>query len=115
MHDHVGGLAGDLAPALPVIAGARWFDAEDRPFVLRVECPLAFEEMVAALYGVVETSDITSDEELCGSVAVTLLAGGMGELKARAEEIRRGERHGVVGSPAFLAMCRQRVAALLKQ
>lgn len=51
MSDRAGFVPDEPAAGLPVISGGRWFDADGRPFVLRVECPLAFEEMVAALYG----------------------------------------------------------------
>jgi hypothetical protein len=113
MHDHAGAVPVNPAPALPVIAGARWFDGQNRPFTLRIECPLAFEEMVAALYGVVEPAEITGDEELCGCVAVTLAIEGMHSLARRAEQIRSDERGGALASPKFLALCRQRVASLL--
>ena len=114
MHDGAG-RPGDRragARALPVIADARWFDPVDGAFVLRVECPLTFDEMVAALYGVVEEGDIDGDDELCGSAAVTLLVGGLSALNERAARIRRDEQRGAIEAPAFLALCRRRVAAL---
>jgi hypothetical protein len=107
--------AGGRAAGLPVISGTRWFDPQNRPFVLRIECPLAFEELVAALYGAAEAGDMTSDEDLCGCVAVTLLIEGLAALGERARKIRADEGHGAVELPAFLAMCRQRVAALTRQ
>jgi len=73
MHDHADRLQGKPPAGLPVISGARWFGMGNRQLVLRIECPLAFDEMVAALYGTVEAGDMASDEELCGSVAVALL------------------------------------------
>jgi len=80
--------------------------------VLRIECPLSFDEMVAALYGVVEERDIEGDEDLCGSVVVAMLTGGLDGLKEQAARIRREELHGAIEAPAFLALCRLRVAAL---
>ena len=103
---------GDGTRVLPVIGDARWFDPVDGAFIVRVECPLSFEEMVAALYGVVEESDIDGDEELCGSVVVTLLNGGLTALKEHAARIRRDELLGAIESPGFLALCRRRVAGL---
>ena len=100
---------------MPVISGARWFGTRNRPLALRIECPLAFEEMVAALYGTAEPGDLASDEDLCGAVAVTLLIEGLPALRERAEKIRRDERRGAIESPAFLALCRQRVTALTGQ
>jgi len=113
--DHADRLQGKSPSGLPVISGARWFGTGNRPLVLRIECPLAFDEMVAALYGIVEAGDMASDEELCGSVAVALLIEGLPALHERAEKIRLDERRGAIESPAFLALCRQRVAALTGQ
>ncbi len=115
MPDHADRLQGKSPSGLPVISGARWFGTGNRPLVLRIECPLAFDEMVAALYGIVEAGDMASDEELCGSVAVALLIEGLPALHERAEKIRLDERRGAIESPAFLALCRQRVAALTGQ
>ncbi len=106
-------IPGNAHVALPVIAGARWFGPEVRPFVLRVEVPLTVEQMVAALYDVAQPDEISSDEGLCGSVAVTLLIEGLPRLEARATRLARDEQRGAVESPEFLAFCRQRVAALL--
>jgi hypothetical protein len=98
---------------LPVVTGDGWFDSEHRQFILCVEYPLSAEEIVAALYGVVEPADIATDEQLCGSVAVTLSNEGLAALTARAIKIRHDEQHGAVASPAFLTECRERVIALL--
>jgi hypothetical protein len=106
-------LAAELPVPLPVIRGARWFGAEPGPFVLRVELPLTLEEMVAALYDVVQPDEIDSDEGLCGSVAVTLLIEGLPALSARVGMLRKAEQSGAVESPEFLDLCRRRVEALL--
>ncbi len=100
-------------PPLPVISGSRWFEPEGRPFIVRIEVPLAFDEMVAALYGVAEPGDITGDHDLIGTVVVTVTLEGLPALAERAARIRRDEQRGAIESPAFLALCRQRVAALL--
>jgi len=102
----------DGAWALPVIRGARWFDPVDGAFIVRVECPLTLDEMVAALYGIFEESDIDGDEDLCGSVAVTMLICGLPALTERAAQIRHDELVGAIDAPAFLALCRRRVEAL---
>ncbi len=99
---------------LPVIKGDGWFDSGRRQFILCVEYPLSAEEMVAALYGVVEPADIATDEQLCGSIAVALSNEGLAALTARAIKIRHDEQHGAVASPAFLTECRERVIALLQ-
>jgi hypothetical protein len=115
MHNQADCLADGPEPGLPGICGARWFDTDNRPFVLRIECPLAFDEMVAALYGTAQADEMASDEDLCGSVAVVLLIEGLPTLQDRAAKIRADERHSAITSPAFLALCRQRVAALIGQ
>ena len=109
-NDH---MPGNAAVPLPVIAGARWFGPQVRPFVLRVEVPLTAEAMVAALYGVVRPDEISTAQELCGSVAVTLLLEGLPGVESRAIRLAEKEQCGAVESPGFLALCRQRVAALL--
>jgi hypothetical protein len=100
---------------LPVIRGSRWFDAAGGAFVLRVECPLSFDEMVAAVYGQVEEAEIEDDEDLCGCVVVSVLLGGLPALKERVRRIRHDEMAGAIASPEFLALCRRRVAALLSE
>ncbi len=111
--DDAGDRPGDQTAALPVVGGAEWFDTEDRPFVLRIDCPLSFDEMVAAIYGVGLADEIDSDDGLCGVVAVILVTEGLPGLQERAAKIRRAERRGLIEAPDFLALCRQRVAALL--
>jgi hypothetical protein len=99
----------------PAISGDAWFDADHRPFVLRVEYPLSAEEMVAALYGTADPQDIATVGDLYGAVAVTLSIEGLRGLAARAARIRRQEQRGGVESAAFLALCRERVTVLLAQ
>ena len=97
---------------LPMVQGDGWFDSDHRPFALRVEYPLTAEEMVAALYDVVEPQDMASDEDLCGSVAVTLACEGLPGLSGRVRKIQLQEQLGTVESAAFLGQCRGRVSAL---
>jgi len=106
-------LPGNARVRLPVISGPRWFGPEAEPFVLRMEVPLTVEDMVAALYGVVQTDEISRDEDLCGNVAITLLIEGLPGLESRAAKLTRDEQHGYVESPEFLDLCRKRVTALL--
>ena len=108
-------VGGPDRPGLPVIGGEGWFDTGGKPFVLRVEYPLTFDEMVAAIYGTAEPADLASDEDLCGSVAVTLSLEGLPGLSARVSKLRHAEGDGSIESAVFLATCRRRVAALLAQ
>ena len=70
--------------------------------------------IVVALYGAAQPDEIDSDEELCGTVVVTLLNAGLPALEACAARLRSDEERGNVDSPAFLARCRERVAKLLQ-
>src|SRR5712692_10830963 len=99
MRDPADSRPADPPPPLPVITGSRWFEAEGRPFILRVELPLAFDEMVAALYGTTVPGDITGDEDLIGAVVVTLTLEGLPALAERAARIRRDEQRGAIESP----------------
>jgi hypothetical protein len=107
------GAVGQVPLALPVIRGARWFGPEPRPFVLRVEVPLTCEEMVAALYGVVQPDEMTTGEDICGCVAVTVMLEGIPAVQARAARLCTSELRDGVESPEFLELCRQRVTELL--
>ena len=112
MPDQADGPRKELAAGLPVISGARWFDPVSRPVLIRIECPLTFNELVAALYTRAEADDLGSAEDLCGVVAVTLLLEGLPGLMEHAKKVRLDELRGAIESPAFLTLCRQRAAAL---
>jgi hypothetical protein len=99
--------------ALPVIRGPRWFGPEPKQFVLRAEIPVTFDEMVAVLYGTTDPDDVASVEDMCGSVIVALLAGGLSAVDSRAEDIRSKEHGAGVESPTYLTLCRRRVSALI--
>jgi hypothetical protein len=111
--DRVEADAVEVRSALPVIRGDRWFGSQPGPFVLRVELPLTGEEMVAALYGVVHSDEITTGEDLCGCVVVTVLLEGLPAVQERGARLRASELRGEVESPEFLGLCRQQVAGLL--
>lgn len=117
MHAHATPVLDDLTSAAaatsPVIGGGRWF--EPGPFVLRIERPMEFAEMVAALYGAVavEWDDLAADEDVWGLVAGEVTIRGMIAICADADHIERAEAAGGVDAPDWLAFCRQRVSALL--
>jgi hypothetical protein len=112
MHHQAGDPGKELAAGLPVISGARWFDPVSRPVLIRIECPLTFNEVVAALYNRADADDLASAEDLVGVVAVTLMLEGLPALMKHAEKIRMDEQRAAIVSPAFLTLCRQRAAAL---
>ena len=112
MHDQADDPRKELAAGLPVISGARWFDSVSRPVLIHLECPLTFDEVVAALYNRADADDLASAEDLCGVVAVSLLLEGLPGLMEHAEKVRLDERRGAIESPTFLTLCRQQAAAL---
>jgi hypothetical protein len=99
--------------ALPVIRGPRWFGSEPKQFVLRAEIPVTFDEMVAALYGTAGLEDLASAEDMCGSVVAALLVEGFQAFESRAEKLHRDDLAQRIDSPAFLSLCRRRVADLM--
>jgi hypothetical protein len=98
---------------LPVIRGPRWFGPEPKPFVLRAEIPVSFDEMVAAIYGTSGLEDLASAEDVCGSVVVAVLLEGLPALEVRSKQLRNNEAGIGVESAAFLGFCRRQVAALI--
>ncbi|HZR49215.1 MAG TPA: hypothetical protein VFB06_06830 [Streptosporangiaceae bacterium] len=97
-----------------VVPADGWFETEDRPYVLRMEVPLSVEEMVAALYSEhnrLTPAELASDQDVRGHIAVTLLAKGQPAIGYVAEQVREAEQSGSgVRAPAWLALCRRRVA-----
>lgn len=95
----------------PVISGPTWFDPA--PFVVRLEHPLTFDEMVAALYSTpyLTVVDIESAEDIWGYVASTVTERGMVALGGIAASIEAGW----VSEPGWLTACRQAVSALCAQ
>ncbi len=102
-------LAADAPVALPVISGAQWFGPAPRPFLLRVELPLTLEEMVAALYGVVQSGTCTlsagpaSNHAVIRTHSLPFHPGLVGDGPRRGLVQHRvdasGSRSGAVGSP----------------
>lgn len=96
----------------PVIGAGRWF--EPAPFVVRIERPMTFEAMVAALYesvGVIR-DDMATPEDVWGWVALEVSTRGMTAIDAAAQDIEQSERSGTVDDPDWLEFCRDRVTTL---
>lgn len=100
-------------PASPLITGGRWFDADGRPYLLRMELPVSAGEMVAALYGEYSRllpADLATDESVWASVAISVVHEGLHNIVRLADEIRKQERASELVTPEWLAFCRRRVA-----
>lgn len=101
----------------PVVSGGTWFETADRPFVLRVERPMSFDEMVAALYGAGLTpGELATPAKVWGHVAVSLTAFGCTWIEHQADQITAAEAAGQLDDAAaeWLATCRDAVAATVR-
>lgn len=102
------------AATSPVIGVGRWF--EPAPFVLRVERPLEFGEMVAALYSStgMTRDDLADPEDVWGQIAIEVTTRGLIAIDEAADSIEHAEQAGGwLSDPAWLAFCRERVSALV--
>lgn len=100
-------------PASPVITSGRWFDADGRPYIARMELPLSAEEMVAALYGEhprLMPADLEADESVWANAALVVVQDGLHEIDRIAATIRKQEQSPKLAAPEWLAFCRRRVA-----
>jgi hypothetical protein len=108
----------DTAPVSPLFTGGRWFDAVGLPCLLRMELPVATEGMVAALYreyARLLDTDLATDEDVWGRIAVVVVQDGLSKIWRTADEIRAQEQSGTLDAPDWLAFCRHRVAAVVGQ
>jgi hypothetical protein len=97
----------------PVIGAPQWF--EPGGYVVRVERPMSYAEMVAALYDSawLVADDLATPGDVWGQVASEVVSRGTASIQAAAAAIERAERAGAVDSPGWLAICRDRVASLV--
>ncbi len=102
-----------VTPASPLITAGRWFEADGRPYIARMELPLSAEEMVAALYGEhprLMPADLEADEGVWANAALVVVQDGLREIERIAVRIRQQERSPELAAPEWLAFCRRRVA-----
>src|SRR6266566_656207 len=102
-----------VRPASPVITADRWFDADGRPYIARMELPLSAEEMVAALYGEharLIPADLEADEDVWAHAALVVVQDGLHEIERIAAKIRKQKQSPTLAVPEWLAFCRRRVA-----
>jgi hypothetical protein len=101
-------------PVSPVIAGGVWLgdDDRDQPFVLQLRLPVSAADLAAALYDDDQLSpaDLAADENVWGFAAAAIVQDGMNAIERRADEIVRAEAWGTLANPAWLSVCRRRVA-----
>jgi hypothetical protein len=105
-----------MAVVSPVIAaGSGLFEAEGRPFVVRLELPVSAAEMVAALYcdhDRLSAVDLESGEDVWRRVALVVVQDGLNAVQELAGLIEEQEPEPGCGldAPGWLALCRRRVA-----
>lgn len=103
--------------ASPVItAGSGLFEAEGRPYVVRMELPLSAAEMVAALYGDhdrLRAGDLEDDEWVWRCIALVVVQDGLNAVEHLARLISAAEAGRVLAAPEWLALCRKRVAEVI--
>lgn len=87
------------------------FDDDGAQAILRMDLPLSFDDLVAALYATVVTDeDLTAaDEDLRSLATVGVACTGLWGIRAQSDRIRREEADGIIESPDRLVRCRQRV------
>ena len=104
----------EAVPVSPVIAGGVWLgdDDRDQPLVLQLRLPVSADDLAAALYDDDQLSpaDLAADENVWGFAAAAIVQDGMNAIERRADEILLAETRGTVANPAWLTLCRRRVA-----
>jgi hypothetical protein len=108
----------DTAPASPLFSGGSWLEANGRPCILRMELPIAADEMVAALYGEYQRlglDDLASAEGVWAHIALVVVQEGLHEVEELAGKIREQAQAAALEAPEWLAYRRRRVAAVVGQ
>jgi hypothetical protein len=105
----------EASPVSPVIAGEDgWLgdDDRDQPLTLQLRLPISAEELATALYDDHQLcpADLDKDENVWGFAAVAIVQDGLNAIQRRAEEIAFAESRHTLANPAWLALCRRRVA-----
>lgn len=105
----------EARPVSPVITredGWLGDDDRDQPLVLQLRLPVSADEMTAALYGDEQLSpaDLAADENVWGFAACAIAQAGMNHIERRADQIAVEEARGTLANPAWLELCRRRIA-----
>ncbi len=116
MHNHAIAVAGrrEASRVSPVIGGPVWLGDNDlnQPLVLRLRLPVSAAELAAALYydDHLSEADMADDTSVWGFAAVAIAADGQNAVLRRVAEIEAAQVCGTLADPAWLALCRRRVA-----
>ena len=104
--------AGPVSPVITREDGWLGDDDRDQPLVLQLRLPVSAGEMAAALYGDEQLSpaDLAADENVWGIAACAIAQDGMNHIERRADQIAVEETQGTLANPAWLELCRRRVA-----
>ena len=101
--------------ASPVISGENgWLgdDGRDQPLTLRLRLPVSAGELAAALYhdDHLTPADLAKDQSAWALAALTIIQDGLNAIQRRADEILLTEARAALANPAWLELCRRRVA-----
>lgn len=104
----------EAGPVSPVITGGAWLGDDDlnQSLTLQLRLPVSAEELATALYDDHQLcpGDLVKDENVWGFAAVAIVQDGLNAVQRRADEILVAEARGTLANPAWLAICRRRVA-----
>jgi len=101
--------------ASPVISGENgWLgdDGRDQPLTLRLRLPVSAGELAAALYhdDHLTPADLAKDQSVWALAALAIIQDGLNAIQRRADEILLTEARAALANPAWLELCRRRVA-----
>jgi len=101
--------------ASPVISGENgWLgdDGRDQPLTLRLRPPVSAGELAAALYhdDHLTPADLAKDQSVWALAALAIIQDGLNAIQRRADEILLTEARAALANPAWLELCRRRVA-----
>ena len=104
--------AGPVSPVISSENGWLGDDGWDQPLTLQLSLPVSAEELVTALYGDDHLSpgDLAADENVWAFAAVAIVQDGLTAIQRRADQIQADEARGRLMNPAWLELCRRRVA-----
>jgi hypothetical protein len=102
-------------PISPVISGENgWLgdDGRDQPLTLQLSLPVSAVELAAALYhdDHLTPADLAKDHGVWALAALAIIQDGLNAIQHRADEILAAEARGALANPAWLELCRRRVA-----
>ncbi len=105
----------EAGPVSPLISGENgWLgdNGHDQPLILQLRLPVSAEELATALYGDdhLYPADLGTNENVWAFAAVAIVQDGLNAIQRRSDEILVAEARGRLASPAWLDLCRRRVA-----